>query len=65
MASRAAERRLALKVSKKGLPDPARWQAEVRQVSADVRQDITMMTTRRFWARPSLVLFGATGASCP
>ena len=25
----------------------------------------TLMTTRRFWARPSLVLFGATGFSSP
>jgi hypothetical protein len=27
--------------------------------------DRTRMTTRRFWARPSRVLFGATGFSSP
>jgi hypothetical protein len=25
----------------------------------------TLITTRRFWARPSFVLFGATGLSSP
>jgi hypothetical protein len=25
----------------------------------------TLITTRRFWARPALVLFGATGFSLP
>jgi hypothetical protein len=36
-----------------GLPRPLRGYA------------ITLMTTRRFFARPSLVLFGATGFSSP
>jgi hypothetical protein len=39
--------------------------AAARRVAATFRYTRTLITTRRFWARPALVAFGATGLSEP